>query len=102
MNATTMTTTNEGKAAEDFITAGVNVNADLEHEEDGGADEYLAAALLPILEKWGTKKVLAVIHDAALGAAEVHEDMLIPELDMTPLRLQIFCGKIRAAMECLK
>lgn len=98
MNATQ---TETGKAAEDFIAAGVEVNADLEHEEEGGSDEYLAAALLPIVQKWGAKKVLAVIHDAALGGAEVHED-LVEEGDMTPLRLQIFCGKIRAAMDCLK
>lgn len=95
------TRTETGKAAEDFITAGVEVGADIEHDEDGGPDEYLAAALLPIVEKWGTKKVLAVIHDAALGASEVHEE-LVNEGDMTPLRLQIFCGKIRAAMNCLK
>lgn len=95
------TRTDTGKAAEEMIAGGIHVHADLEYEENGGSDEYLAAALLPIVEKWGTKKVLAVIHDAALGGAEVHEDM-VEDGDMMPLRLQIFCGKIRAAMDCLK
>lgn len=95
------TRTETGKAAEDFITAGVEVGADIEHDEDGGPDEYLAAALLPILEKWGAKKVLGVIHDAALGASEVHEE-IVAEADMAPLRLAVFCGKIRAAIACLK
>jgi hypothetical protein len=95
------TRTETGKAAEEMIAGGVEVNADIEWDEDGGSDGYLAAALLPIVQKWGAKKVLAVIHDAALGGAEVHEEQ-VNEGDMTPLRLQIFCGKIRAAMDCLK
>lgn len=46
------TTTSEmGKSAENFITAGVEVHADIEYDEDGGADEYPAAALLPIMQK---------------------------------------------------
>lgn len=96
------TTDNTGKSAENFITRGVEVAVDIEHDEDGGPDEYLAAALLPILEKWGARKVLMVIHDAGLGAAEVHEDTLVVEGDMTPFRLQVFCARLRDAMDAVK
>lgn len=39
-----------------------------------------------------------------LGPLPMSGDLFISLMvgDMAPLRLQIFCGKIRAAMECLK
>lgn len=93
-------TTETGKSAAHFICAGIEVQADMEHE--GTIEgEYLNAALLPIVEKWGIDQVLAAIHDAALGAAEVHEEA-VEEGDMTPFRLQVFCGRLREAMEALK
>lgn len=96
----TTTTTNTGKAAAGLIADGLEVNAEIALEEPEcpqGVDEDV----LKVVRKHGLQSVLAAIHSAAWGAAEVHEDF-VDEGDMAAFRTRIFMNRLGEAINALK
>ncbi len=100
MNNATKKTSEAGIAAQDLIVHGLEVNAEIALEEPQmtqGVDE----ALRKLCAKYGVREVLASIHDASWGAAEVHEDTDEVE-DMTSFRLRVFGNRLSEAIKALR
>jgi hypothetical protein len=105
MNNTTKAVSEVGQLARGLISDGLMVNAEIALEEPEYGPKGLDEALLKLVNRYGAEQVLASIHDAACGAAEVHEDC--SEFDeehygVVAVRLKVFCRKIRSAMDALK
>ena len=94
MNNTTQT----GHEALDFIDGGLEVATDIEQDVYGDDGCGISNMIRAIAHDHGVREILAVIHDAALSAAEVHEE----ENEIACLRLQVFCNRLRSAMDALK
>ncbi len=97
------TTSEEGRAVNDFVKQGLEVNAEIALEEPQcpqGVDEEVLA----VIKKHGLKSVLAAIQSAAWGASEVHDEDSFCDgtIDMGPFRTRIFAMRISDAMDCLK
>jgi hypothetical protein len=105
MNNATKTVTATGNLARGMISDGLEVNAEIADEEPSYAPKGLDAALLKVVRKYGAVAVLEALHDAALGAAEVHEDCDDrdePDYGVVSCRLQVFCRKLEAATRTLR
>jgi hypothetical protein len=95
-----MKTTATGRAAQQLIVDGLEVNAEIALEEpecEQGIDEDLQK----LCQKYGVRSVLASIHCAAWTAGEVHTDSDDDE-DMRALRLRVFSNRLSHAMDALK
>lgn len=90
--------TETGTEALHFIDMGLEVAADMEADDEPNAPSGMAADLRRIVGEAGLGEVLATIHDAALGAAEVHEE----GNEIVAVRLQVFCARLREAMSALR
>ncbi len=95
------TTTATGKAAANLIKSGMEIQAEMEYADLGLEAEGVASKLDQAIDDHGVLTVLAVLHDAARNAAEVHagSEGTVQE---AVLRLNKFCVRLRQAMECLK
>lgn len=105
MNNATKNVTVTGTLARGLIADGLEVNAEISAEEPAYAPRGLDEALLKIVRRFGTVAVLDALHDAALGAAEVHEDCDDrdePDFGVVSCRLQVFCRKLEAATRTLR
>lgn len=102
------TTTKTGKLARDMICDGLEVHAEMDEQEPeySPADvKGLDRKLHKLVLRYGVKAVLASLHDAAVGAADVHEDCVDhdeAEYDVVAVRLQVFGRKLRSAMDTLR
>jgi hypothetical protein len=107
MNNATKTVTATGELARGMICDGLEVAAEIDEQEPAYQPDDLKGLdrkLHRLVHKYGVKAVLASIHDAAIGAAEVHEDCDDrDEVDygVVSFRLQVFGRKMRAAMDTL-
>ncbi len=82
----------------DLIQCGLEVNAECYAEENiPSCDE----AVLELVREHGLKAILESLHDAAYGAAEVHEEADDVE-DMSSFRCRMFGVKIDAAIKALR
>jgi hypothetical protein len=105
MNNATKNVSGTGNLARGLISDGLEVNAEIAAEEPSYALKGLDEALLKIVRKFGAVAVLEAIHDAAVGAAEVHEDCEYDgqdEYGVVAVRLQVFGKKIDAAIKTLR
>lgn len=108
MNNATKTVTKTGKLARGLICDGLEVNAEIDEQEpEYSPDELkgLDRKLHELVSQYGATAVLASLHDAALGAAEVHEDCDDRSEDdygVVSVRLQVFSRKLRSAMDALR
>lgn len=106
MNNATKNISETGQLARGLICNGLEVNAEIAAEEPNYSVKDLDAAVLKIVKKFGVVAVLDAIHDAACGAAEVHEDcddpMDNPEYGVVAVRLKMFCRKVDAATKTLR
>ncbi len=94
-------TSDTGRMAANLIIDGLAVNAEMALEEPQmtqGLDE----AVRKLVWTYGVKDVLAAIHCAAWGAAEVYADTDDDEDAITALRLSIFGNRLGEAMDALK
>jgi hypothetical protein len=100
------TTSPTGELTRDFIARSISVFSDVENDDPIGAfnspPHTPATELLPLIEKYGIREILAVIHDAALNAAETHEDTGEDDYDIVCLRMNVFCNRLRLVMQSLK
>jgi len=94
------TTTATGRAAQQLIIDGLEVNAEIALEEpemEQGIDEELQK----LCQKYGVRSILASIHDAAWSAGEVHTETDDDE-DMRALRLKVFSNRLGEAIDALR
>lgn len=100
--------TETGKLARGLICDGLEVQAEMDEQEPeySPADlKGLDRKLHKLVSRYGAQAVLASLHDAAIGAAEVHEDCDDRDEDdygVVSFRLQVFGRKLRSAMDALK
>lgn len=105
MNNATKNITEIGKLARGLISDGLEVSAELAAEEPRYAPKGLDEALLSLVRAHGPVAVLEALHDAALGAAEVHEDCDDrdeADYGVVSCRLQVFGRKIEGAIRALR
>ncbi len=109
MNNATKNVSKIGSTCRGLIADGLEVNAEIAAEEPHYAPKGLDEALLKVVRKFGAVAVLEALHDAALGAAEVHEECDDPnddesqdEYGVSAVRLQVFCRKLEAATRTLR
>ncbi len=105
MNNATKNVSGTGKLARGLITDGLEVNAEIAAEEPTYANKGLDMALLKLVRQHGPVAVLEALHDAAIGAAEVHEecdDENEADFGVVAVRLQVFGKKIDAAIKTLR
>lgn len=94
-----------GQLARGLICDGLMVNAEIAAEEPSYGPQGLDEALHGLVHRFGAVAVLEALHDAAIGAAEVHEDCDDRDEDdygVVSFRLQVFGRKLRSAMDALK
>lgn len=106
MNNATKNISETGKLARGLICDGLMVNAEIAAEEPSYGPKGLDEALHRLVHKFGAVAVLEALHDAAIGAAEVHEDcddpMDNPKYGVVAVRLKVFCRKVDAAAKALR
>jgi hypothetical protein len=101
MNNATRMVTVTGKLARGLIVDGLEVNAEVIADGPNGLDERL----LVLIRQYGAVGILEALHDAALGAAEIHEECDDPEdqdFGVVAVRLQVFSRKLDAAIKTLR
>ncbi len=105
MNNATKIVTATGNLARGLIADGLEVNAEVADEEPEYGPKGLDRALLKLVRRHGAVAVLEALHDAALGAAEVHEECDEPNVDdygVVSVRLQVFGRKLESAIRTLR
>ncbi len=101
MNATNNDTVT---AALGLIEMGLEVEVDIARDERHSFG--LETDLLRLVQGYGLREVLNVLHDAALMSAEMHEDEVGDEdasddLGMHVLRLRVFANRLSSATNVL-
>lgn len=101
--------TETGKLARGMIHDGLEVHAEMYEQEPELKDapfKGIDRKLHRLVQQYGVQAILESLHDAAIGAAEVHEDcddpMDNPEYGVVAVRLKVFGRKLRSAMDALK
>jgi hypothetical protein len=105
MNNATKNVSSTGNLARGLITDGLEVNVEIASEEPSYGPKGLDEALLKLCRKHGAVALLEALHDAALGAAVVHEecdDENEADFGVVAVRLQVFSRKIEAAIRTLR
>lgn len=106
MNNATKNVSAVGDLARSLIADGLEVNAEIAAEEPSYATNPPDEELLRIVRLHGIVAVLEAIHDAALGAAEAHEESDesgdVPTYTIASGRLQVFSRKIDGALRALR
>lgn len=92
---------NVGVEACGLLRDSLDVMGEIEYET--GAPQ-ISGELGELVRKYGMKMILAVLHDAAFSAAEVHEECTGVDGDATQLaslRLRIFANRLRGVIDTL-